>query len=49
MSTSLSADLNRNEITPGIEPARHWINGEWIGSSTVANSISNSTGEVLGQ
>jgi betaine-aldehyde dehydrogenase len=30
-------------------PARHWINGEWIGSSTVANSVSPSTGEVLGQ
>ena len=30
-------------------PARHWIDGEWIGSSTVANSINPSTGEVIGQ
>ena len=30
-------------------PARHWINGEWVSSSTVANSINPSTGEVLGQ
>jgi betaine-aldehyde dehydrogenase len=29
--------------------ARHWINGEWVGSTTVARSISPSTGEVLGQ
>jgi betaine-aldehyde dehydrogenase len=30
-------------------PARHWINGEWVSSSTVANSVNPSTGEVLGQ
>jgi betaine-aldehyde dehydrogenase len=41
--------MNRNKTAPKIELARHWINGEWIGSSTVANSISPSTGEVLGQ
>ena len=29
--------------------ARHWINGEWVGSTTVARSVSPSTGEVLGQ
>ncbi len=33
----------------GTEPARHWIDGEWVGSSTVAKSVSPSTGEVLGQ
>jgi betaine-aldehyde dehydrogenase len=41
--------MDKKEITPGNEPARHWINGEWIGSSTLANSVSPSTGEVLGQ
>jgi betaine-aldehyde dehydrogenase len=41
--------MDKNEITPGIEPARHWINGEWVGSSAVARSVSPSTGEVLGQ
>src|ERR1700758_492939 len=41
--------MNVDKVALGIEPARHWINGEWIGSSTVANSISNSTGDVLGQ
>jgi acyl-CoA reductase-like NAD-dependent aldehyde dehydrogenase len=30
-------------------PARHWINGEWIASNTIAESISPSTGEVLGR
>ena len=30
-------------------PARHWINGEWVSSSAVANSVNPSTGEVLGR
>jgi len=41
--------MHSNKAAPSVEPARHWINGEWIGSSTVANSVSPSTGEVLGQ
>ena len=41
--------MNSGKTAPNVEPARHWINGEWIGSSTVANSVSPSTGEVLGQ
>jgi betaine-aldehyde dehydrogenase len=41
--------MNSSKTAPNDEPARHWINGEWIGSSTVANSVSPSTGEVLGQ
>ena len=41
--------MDKREVTPGTEPARHWINGEWVGSSTLAKSISPSTGEVLGQ
>jgi betaine-aldehyde dehydrogenase len=40
--------MNSDKTVLKVEPARHWINGEWIGSSTVANSISPSTGEVLG-
>ena len=41
--------MNSSKTAPKVELARHWINGEWIGSSTVANSISPSTAEVLGQ
>lgn len=41
--------MSSNKTHPKFEPARHWINGEWIGSPTLANSISPSTGEVLGQ
>src|SRR5258708_14622069 len=41
--------MNSSKTAPRVEPARHWINGEWIGSSTVANSLNPSTGEVLGQ
>jgi hypothetical protein len=41
--------MNSSKIAPQVEPARHWINGQWIGSSAVANSISPSTAEVLGQ
>lgn len=29
--------------------ARHWINGEWVQSDTVSDSINPATGEVLGQ
>src|SRR5579864_3175229 len=41
--------MNSDKTVLKVEPARHWINGEWISSSTIANSISPSTGEVLGQ
>jgi betaine-aldehyde dehydrogenase len=41
--------MSGNKTAPQVEPARHWINGEWIGSFTVARSVSPSTGEVLGQ
>ena len=29
--------------------AQHWINGEWVDSGMVAESINPATGEVLGQ
>src|SRR4029077_7504341 len=41
--------MNSNKTAPKVEPARHWINGEWISSSNVAESVSPSTGEGLGQ
>src|SRR6266404_7281668 len=41
--------MNSSKTVPKVEPARHWINGEWVGSSAVAKSISPSTGEVMGQ
>ena len=41
--------MDRTTPASGIGPARHWINGEWVGSATVERSINPSTGEVLGQ
>ncbi len=41
--------MDGGKAVPKVDPVRHWINGEWVGSSTVAKSISPSTGEVLGQ
>jgi betaine-aldehyde dehydrogenase len=32
-----------------VEPARHWINGAWIGSSSLGTSVNPSTGEALGR
>src|SRR5580658_5290784 len=31
------------------EIAKHWIDGEWVGSDTVSESINPATGAVLGQ
>ena len=31
------------------EIARHWIDGEWVGSDTVSESVNPATGAVLGQ
>ena len=33
----------------GQEIAKHWIDGEWIGSDAVSESINPATGEVLGR
>jgi betaine-aldehyde dehydrogenase len=41
--------MDRNKANQHNEPVRHWINGEWVGSATVATSVNPSTGEVLGQ
>ena len=41
--------MNTSKVALKSEPARHWINGEWVGSATVANSVSPSTGEMLGR
>jgi betaine-aldehyde dehydrogenase len=41
--------MNSSKTAPKVEPARHWVDGEWVGSSTVAKSVNPSTGEVLGQ
>src|SRR5260370_30762192 len=41
--------MNSSKTVRKVEPARHWINGEWVGSSSVAESVSPSTGQVLGQ
>ena len=34
---------------PTAEVAEHWIDGGWIGSDTVSESINPATGEVLGR
>src|SRR5579859_2866837 len=31
------------------EVAKHWIDGEWVGSGSVSESINPATGEVLGR
>jgi len=31
------------------EIAKHWIDGEWVGSGTVSESINPATGAVLGR
>ncbi len=31
------------------EIPKHWIDGEWVGSDTVAESVNPATGAVLGQ
>jgi acyl-CoA reductase-like NAD-dependent aldehyde dehydrogenase len=41
--------MNSSKTAQKVEPAHHWIDGEWVGSSTVTKSVSPSTGEVLGQ
>jgi len=41
--------MTSTQPTPMAGSARHWINGEWITSATIADSVSPSTGEVLGQ
>src|SRR5579864_3572207 len=41
--------MSSSKTSPKVEPARHWINGEWVSSSNVAESVSPSTGEVLGR
>src|SRR6201987_764755 len=33
----------------GTDIAKHWIDGEWVASDSVAESINPATGEVLGQ
>jgi betaine-aldehyde dehydrogenase len=41
--------MTENRSASKIEPARHWIDGEWVRSATVAQSVSPSTGDVLGE
>jgi betaine-aldehyde dehydrogenase len=31
------------------EIAKHWIDGEWVGSGTVSESVNPATGAVLGR
>jgi betaine-aldehyde dehydrogenase len=38
---------NRKHAT-GTAEAKHWINGEWIGSAKVGTSISPATGDIIG-
>jgi betaine-aldehyde dehydrogenase len=41
--------MTETRTASGVEPARHWIDGEWVRSDTIAKSISPSTGEVPGE
>jgi hypothetical protein len=31
------------------EIARHWVNGEWVSSTKISESLNPSTGQVLGR
>lgn len=35
----------KSKMAPRLEPARHWIDGEWVGSSTVAQSMNPMLGQ----
>ena len=41
--------MNTHKETALPQTGKHWINGEWVYSATVAKSVNPSTGEVLGQ
>jgi betaine-aldehyde dehydrogenase len=41
--------MNTDKTSSMSEPARHWIDGEWVSSAAVAASVNPSTGEMLGQ
>jgi betaine-aldehyde dehydrogenase len=41
--------MNTDKTSSMSEPARHWIDGEWVDSAAVAASVNPSTGEMLGQ
>jgi len=41
--------MNTHKETALPHSGKHWINGEWVHSATVAQSVNPSTGEVLGQ
>jgi len=41
--------MNTHQETALPQTGKHWINGEWVHSATVATSVNPSTGEVLGQ
>ncbi len=52
MSTTNSTTepaLRRAIGDPVADVAEHWIDGEWIGSDTVSESINPATGDVLGR
>jgi hypothetical protein len=40
--------MSINRTVREVEMACHWINGEWISSSTVAESVSPSSGRCSG-
>src|SRR5260370_35970800 len=43
-----SGKMNSSKTAPKVYPARHWIKGEWVGSSAQAISISPSTRDGRG-
>ncbi len=52
MSTPSTIAPGSNRVpaaSPRADVAEHWIDGEWIGSATVSESINPATGAVLGR
>jgi betaine-aldehyde dehydrogenase len=41
--------MNTHQETALPQTGKHWINGEWVHSATVAKAVNPSTGAVLGQ
>jgi betaine-aldehyde dehydrogenase len=50
MTSSSQTSVAKGPPTgPGADIAKHWIDGEWVGSDSISESINPATGEVLGK
>src|SRR6266516_2704064 len=47
-SGDATSPIPATTFRPMSDVAKHWIDGEWVGSDTVSESINPATGETLG-